>query len=57
MAKQKPKKRSSVKRNNPSKRSWGHGEYYSPGELFMAGLGALLIILAIGIVITSFLGE
>jgi len=57
VAKRNPKKRSSEKRNTPSKRRWGRGEYYSPGELFMAGLGALLIILAIGIAITSFLGE
>ena len=57
VAKGKPKKRSSRKRNTPTKRAWGRGEYYSFGELFMAGLGALLIVLVIGIVITSLLGD
>ncbi len=57
MTKRKPDKRPSGNRNARSKRRWGHGEYYSAGELFMAGIGALLIILVIGLVITSFLGE
>jgi hypothetical protein len=57
VTKRKPDKRPSGNRNARNKRRWGHGEYYSAGELFMAGIGALLIILAIGLVITSFLGD
>jgi hypothetical protein len=55
--KRKLKKRSSEKRNTSTKRRWGRGEYYSFGELFMAGVGALLIVLFLGIVITSLLGD
>jgi hypothetical protein len=57
VAKKKPKKRASGKRNARSNKGWGRGEYYSIGELFMAGIGALLIVLAIGILITSLLGD
>jgi hypothetical protein len=55
--KRKLKKRSSENRNTGSKLRSGRGEYYSFGELFMAGVGALLIILFLGIVITSILGD
>ncbi len=57
VAKRKSTKRPSGKRNVPSKRGWGRGEYYSFGELFMAGVGALLIVLFLGILITSLLGD
>jgi hypothetical protein len=57
VAKRKPKKRSSGKRNTSGQRGWGRGEYYSFGELFMAGVGVLLIVLFLGIVITSIFGE
>jgi len=57
VAKRKPRKHSSGKRNTSSERGWGKGEYYSFGELFMAGIGALLIVLFLGIVITSIFGK
>ena len=57
MAKKKPAKRASGKRNAWSNRGWGRGEYYSAGELFMAGVGALLIVLFLGILITSLIGD
>jgi hypothetical protein len=57
VAKRKPTKRQSGKRNTRAKRRWGRGEYYSSGELFMAALGALLIILVVGMLISSFVGR
>jgi hypothetical protein len=57
VAKKKPAKRASGKRNARSNRGWGRGEYYSAGELFMAGVGALLIVLFLGILITSLIGD
>lgn len=33
------------------------GSKYSSGELFMAGCGALILIMLVGIVITSLLGD
>jgi len=57
VAKQKPIRKTSKKGNAPGQRMGRHGNKYSPGELFMAGIGALLIVLFLGIVITSFLGE
>lgn len=57
MARRKSPNRASEKRNVSKKPKWGRGEYYTAGELFMAGLGALLIVLAIGLVITSLLGD
>jgi len=57
VAKRKPKKRPSGKRNTSSRWAWGRGEYYSYGELFMAVVGALLIVLFLGIVITSIFGK
>jgi hypothetical protein len=55
--KRKLKKRSSGKRNTGTTRKGARGEHYSFGELFMAGVGALLIVLFLGIVITSILGD
>ena len=55
--KRKLKKRSSENRNTSTGRRGSRGEYYSFGELFMAGVGALLIVLFLGIVITSILGD
>jgi hypothetical protein len=57
VAKREIKKRPSGRRNTPTKRRWGRGDYYSPGELFMAGLGALLLILVVGMVISSIFGD
>lgn len=57
MKKRKLKKRSSENRNTPTKRRGSRGETYSLGELFMAGVGALLIVLFLGIIITSILGD
>lgn len=35
----------------------GRSANYSPGELFMAGIGVLLIVLTLGIIITSIFGD
>jgi hypothetical protein len=57
VAKRKRKKQASAKRNAPTKRRWQRGSKYSGGELFMAGLGLMLIILVVGMVISSLFGE
>ena len=57
VAKKTPKKRQSGKRNNTSRQRTSRGRSYSPAELFMAAIGALLIVLFLGIVITSIVGE
>jgi hypothetical protein len=50
-------KRSSGKRNSSPLKRWQRGNTYSPAELFMAGIGALLVILVVGIVVTSLIGD
>ncbi|MCU0304272.1 MAG: hypothetical protein MUC56_09480 [Thermoanaerobaculales bacterium] len=50
-------RRSSGKRNGSPLKRWQRGNTYTPAELFMAGIGALLIILVIGIVVTSLIGD
>jgi hypothetical protein len=57
VSKRKPKKRPSEKSNTPTKLKGARGDYYSFGELFMAGCGALILIMLVGIVITSLLGD
>jgi hypothetical protein len=55
--KRKSVKHSSEKRNTPAKLKGQRGPKYSAGELFMAGCGALILIMIAGIIITSILGE
>ena len=58
MSKRKSKKRSSEKRNTQRGPLKGQrGDKYSTGELFMAGCGALILIMLVGIVITSIFGN
>lgn len=57
VGKRKSTKRPSGKGNAPAKKKWQRGEKYSPAELFMAGCGALILIMIAGIVITSFFGD
>jgi hypothetical protein len=57
VAKRKQRKRTSIKRNTQPRRRWQRGSKYSSGELFMAGLGLLLIILVVGMVISSIIGD
>ncbi|MEE4271204.1 MAG: hypothetical protein V2I67_06000 [Thermoanaerobaculales bacterium] len=57
MAKRKPTKRPSGKGNTSGPLKGQRGSNYSAGELFMAGCGALLLVLMVGIVITSILGD
>jgi hypothetical protein len=56
VAKKKPKQRPSGKRNTSPQKRWQRGSKYSPAELFMAGCGALILIMFIGIIITAVLG-
>jgi hypothetical protein len=57
VANRKSKQRSSGKRNVAAPKRWQRGDRYTPAELFMAGCGALILIMIVGIVITSLLGE
>jgi len=56
MAKRRSTKRSSGKGNTSGPLKGQRGSNYSAGELFMAGCGALILVLIAGIVITSILG-
>jgi Flp pilus assembly protein TadB len=57
VARRKRTKRSSGNRNSAPPIKGQRGDKYSLAELFMAGIGALLIVLFLGIVITSILGD
>ena len=57
MSRRKLKKRPSENRNSPAAPRWRRGNTYSAGELFMAGCGALILIMILGIVITSIIGD
>ena len=57
MAKRRKTKPPSAKRNGSPQRRWQRGAKYTMGELFMAGLGLLLIILVVGMVISSLVGN
>jgi hypothetical protein len=57
VVKRKSKKRSSGKGNAPRLSRGGPSPNYTAGELFMAGIGVLLIVLTLGIVITSIIGD
>jgi hypothetical protein len=54
VAKRKPSKRASGNRNVSESRSSRNN--YTPAELFMAGCGALILVMILGIVITSIFG-
>ena len=56
VGKKKPTQRSSGKRNTPRLMRTSRPKY-SAAELFMAAVGVLLIVLFVGIVVTSILGE
>jgi hypothetical protein len=55
--KRKPKKHASEKGNASRVTRGRRSANYSAGELFMAGIGVLLIVLTLGIVITSIFGD
>jgi hypothetical protein len=55
VAKRKSPKRASENRNVSNRRR--SRDSYSPAELFMAGCGALILIMFLGIVITSIIGD
>ena len=57
MANKKPIRKTSKKSNAPGQLKGQRGNKYSLGELFMAGVGALLLVLFLGIVVTSILGN
>ena len=57
VGKKKPNQRSSGNRNDQSRPAGKKGAKYTAGELFMAAVGALLIVLFVGIVVTSILGD
>jgi ADP-ribosylglycohydrolase len=57
VAKRKSKKRSSGKRNARALNRLRRGDTYTPAELFLAGCGALILVLVLGIVITSLIGD
>ncbi|MGD8439108.1 MAG: hypothetical protein PVG53_01130 [Holophagae bacterium] len=55
MVRRKKTKRTSGNRNAPASQRASRNRY-TPAEIFMAAIGALLIVLVLGIVITSLLG-
>jgi hypothetical protein len=57
VGKKKPNQRSSENRNDQPRPKGKKGASYTAGELFMAAVGALLIVLFVGIVVTSILGD
>lgn len=57
VGKKKPNHRSSGNRNDQPRPKGKKGASYTAGELFMAAVGALLIVLFVGIVVTSILGD
>lgn len=51
----KPRKKKTKRKQSGLSGKSRREEYYTGGELFMAGLGVLVLILVAGIIITSFL--
>ncbi len=49
----KPRKKKKKQNVSLEGKKPGRSEYYTAGELFLAGLGLALLILAVGIIITS----
>ncbi len=55
MARRRKKSKSSPRRTGSSTSSTPPGRRYTPGELFMAALGLVILVVAAGVVITAIL--
>jgi len=55
MARRRKKSKSSPRRTAASTSSTPRGRKYTPGELFMAALGLVILVVAAGVIVTAIL--